>query len=327
MTFGWPNWETSPYLSNSLTNTLHHPVEFLVALLVSIPFMVAMIMSYGAYFASWAQDSLRKIRSERTSAFWLAFGFAVVISVWFSAAITIFEGADLIEQSSTRMRYLVILSPPLLWAVMDQVKLVPPTTRLGLSWVKGFLSEAWVGVKSLRRRPRRTVMIATLVLGAVLITLTNTLYSRISFLMIGAALAAFFVDPKKVLAVMLAFFLVASLQAGTTRIERSDITLGADLNVMVQPGQTVAFDGRVNTLGYAYLSLDHYDFNLTGYNENKTTDYIISYLLYKNYPGYTKVRVYNDTFTPGLFSLTLLLIRHKDPQEREPAIALWRKAG
>ncbi|MCK5252127.1 MAG: glycosyltransferase family 39 protein, partial [Thermoplasmata archaeon] len=252
-TFGWPSWQTSPYLEDVLGHSLRNLGDFLVALAVTAPVFVVLLLTYGAYWLPWLRRSLSRVREERMSALWLAVGLVFVITLWFSAALAIYEGSDLAVHSAVRLRYLVIAFPPLMWAAMDEVKLPSLDVALRLRGVTSTLREAGATLRSLGRRPRRTAAIVVVLAMDVSLLLVDSKYMVVSGMLLGGAFALFLEDPRKVLVVMLAAFLLVGVELATERVAVPEVALAGDMNGLVGPDQTVAMDGGEVAIGYLYV--------------------------------------------------------------------------
>lgn len=322
LTFGWPKWQTSPYLDDALRFAFHRGGEFAVALAVTIPFFAAILLSYGGYWLPWARRSVRKIRQERTSALWLSVGLVLAISLWFSASLAMYEGTDLVLHSATRMRYLMLAFPPLLWAVMDEVELGPLDGRLGLGSVRGLVREAIGTVRSLGRR--RACCIVALAASSALLVLAGREYILVSWLLLGGSASLLFRDPRKVLVVMLAFMLLPAAERATQDTDNPYVDLAEDLDPMLGANQIVALDGSKHEMGFLYLGLESFDFTMEEWSPNGTADFIISTDLGHSYPGYTLVRKYDASDRPGLVIGPLSLMLGRDGSGSTPVVSLWR---
>ena len=323
-TFGWPNWQTSPYLDRALRFAFHQGGEFVVALAITVPFFAAIILSYAGYWLPWARSSLRKVRRERTSALWLSVGLVIVISLWFSASLAIYEGTDLVLHSATRARYLVLALPPLLWAVMDEVELGPLDVRLGLGSVRSLVREAVGVVRSLTRRRSRACCIVVLLASSALLILIGREYVLLSWLLVGGAASLLLLDPRKVLVVMLVFLLLPAVERATQDTDNPYVDLAEDLDPMLGANQTVALDHSEHEMGYLYLGLESFDFAMEKWSPNGTADFIISADLGRSYPGYTLVGTYDARDRPGLVVGPLSQLVGRDGSGSTPTVALWR---
>jgi 4-amino-4-deoxy-L-arabinose transferase-like glycosyltransferase len=324
--FGWPSWQTSPYLEEALGHALGHPSDFLVALAVTTPFFAALLLTYGAYWLPWLRRSLRRVREERTSALWLAVGLVLVITLWFSAALAIFEGSDLATHSAVRLRYLVLAFPPLLWAAMEEVDLASLDVALRPRGLAAMLGEAVTTLRSLGGRPRRALAFGMVLVMAVSLPLVGSEYLLVSGTLLGGALALLLRDPRKVLTVMLATFLLVGVELATEGVTVPEVALARDVSGLVGPGQTVAMDGGEVDIGYLYAGLETFDFEMVTYEEGSAPDLIISHHLEREYPGYRLVDVYDHGERPGLVKrLSLGLLPGSEAVET-PTVALWQRS-
>jgi 4-amino-4-deoxy-L-arabinose transferase-like glycosyltransferase len=326
LTFGWFNWQTSPYLESALGNVLHELGDFSAAFVATVPFFVAIILMYGSFWLPWARRSLKRIREARTSALWLAVGLVLAISLWFSAALAIYEGSGILSHSAMRIRYLVIAFPPLMWAVMDEVELPPLGHVLGLRSIRALFREMRTNLVSLRTRRRRAASIAVLVSVGALLPLASQSYLVVSAFLIGGALSLLLTDPRKVLAVMLAVCFLLSLELATETVDNPQIALSEDLDHRLEQGQTVALDGSDIELGYLYVRMHSFDFNMTEYAENETVDFIISYKLERDYPGYSLVKVYNYRDSPGIIKRITFGLVPSSTSKGMGDVALWERS-
>lgn len=325
LTFGWPNWQTSPYLESALRHGLSNIGEFAVALAVTVPFFAAILLTYGGYWLPWARRSLAGIRHERTSALWLSVGLVLVISLWFSASLAMYEDWDLLTHSADRMRYLVLAFPPLLWAVMYEVDLGPLDKRLGARMLWTTLKEMGRVIMGLPRRRQRTLCIAGLAASSPLLLLAGWEYMFVAWSLLGAAASLLLVDPRKVLVVMLVFLLVPTIERATQRTENPYIDLAEDLSPMLSADSVVAFDGSDNEMGYLYIGLEDLDFTMERWANGSGADYVLSTDLDRTYTNYTLVRTYDLVNHPGVVIATLQWISGIEAREPTPVISLWSR--
>ncbi len=324
-TFGWPSWQTSPYLEDALGHALRNLGDFLVALAVTAPVFVALLLTYGAYWLPWLRRSLSRVREERRSALWLAVGLVFVITLWFSAALAIYEGSDLAVHSAVRFRYLVIAFPPLMWAAMDEVELPSLDVTLRLRGVASTLREAGATLRSLGRWPRRTAAIVVVLAMGVSLLLVSSEYLVVSGMLLGGAFALLLEDPRKVLAVMLAAFLLVGAELATERVAVPEVALAREMTGLVGPGQIVAIDGSEVDIGYLYVGLERFDFDMVSYEEGSEPDLIISYHLDKEYPGYRLVDVYDHGEYPGMVKRLSMGLLPGSEMRETPTVALWQR--
>jgi 4-amino-4-deoxy-L-arabinose transferase-like glycosyltransferase len=332
-TFGWPNWETSPYLQRALAYPLTHVIDFIAALVITTVFSFVILMGYCSYWLPWLRKSLARIKKEDTSALWLATGLGFIMTVWFSACLTIFEHSDLVTQVATRIRYLIISVPTLLWAIVAVVPAKRIQRPLGLRSIKGFFAELGRGITGLRKKKKKALVIALILVSAISIATIHTaiefseqyVFLKVTVMLVGGALALLFVDFRKVLVVMIAFFMVLSVEMATEQVHTPDVELSIYLNDHVAPGENVSLDGPMINSGYFYIGLDNIDFNLKEYRPGDNATYIISYNVSKDYHNYTKIRTFNYEFQPGLPQHIVDILLNKDGTSKEARINLWKK--
>jgi 4-amino-4-deoxy-L-arabinose transferase-like glycosyltransferase len=327
-TFGWPNWSTSPYLDQALVEGFRSPLGFFGTLVVTVPFFLAISLTFGSYWLPWIRRSLSGIKRERTSAMWLAVLLTFVISLWFSVALANFEGSDEWTHSLDRIRYLVIAFPPMMWAIMDEVKLPSLDARVRVRSLWNMVNEADRNLRRDRTKGYRFAVLAFLIMFGIFPYITDPEYLSVSLMVMGGAVAFLMRgDPRKVLTVMLAVFTVIAVEAGTATVVTPEMTMSNDLNDMVGPGQTVAIDGSNINSGYMYMGIDHFDFDLVMYEGGTTPDFIISYDLAAAYPNYTLVKVYAYEHTPGAVKGLAYVALGREFRTTEDTIALWRWDG
>jgi 4-amino-4-deoxy-L-arabinose transferase-like glycosyltransferase len=324
--FGWPNWSTSPYLDASLTNALHHGGEFVWAFVVTVPFFAVIILSYGVYWLPWLRRSLSRWKQPRTSALWLAVGLVLIISLWFSASLVIWEGTPLLLHPAMRFRYLVLAFPVLMWAAMDEVELGSIDAPLTRRVVPAFLQEAWRTARAGGRwRYVRPVLIVVFIAIAPWLASLTRFYLVAAVPLAAGSVAMLLTDARKVLAVMLAVMLVVGVELMTERAQVPEVDLVHDLAGRVAPGEAVALDGREYRIGYLYAELEDDDVALVRYTHNSTERWLITYDLGASYPDHTLVRVYEHRDSPGVFTLAARSLLGGEEVTARDTVALWER--
>ena len=134
--FGWPNWEMSSCVSYVYAYGFAHPGLLGAALFAKIPVFAAFFLLYSGLFLSELRWPLRHVRGEETSLPWTmvgsTFGMGWIMSSFFWT----------VEQTSLwswdNLRYVVIVSPLILWLLLRETEPRWSFTRAPSTDLKSF---------------------------------------------------------------------------------------------------------------------------------------------------------------------------------------------
>ena len=118
--YGWPNYETSAYLSYVYGYGFAHPVLLAEALLVKVPPFLDYFLLNAGFFLPEVRLSRAKARGEETGLLWTIVGSTFLMGWIVSAFFWTVEQTPLWWWDN--LRYVVIASPLLLWLVMRETE-------------------------------------------------------------------------------------------------------------------------------------------------------------------------------------------------------------
>ncbi len=120
MVYGWPNYETSAYLSYVYGYGFGHPALLAEALLVKIPLFLIFFLLYAGLFLPEIRLSRLRARGEETGLLWTIVGSTFVMGWIVSACFWTVEQTPLWWWDN--LRYVVIASPLILWLVLRETE-------------------------------------------------------------------------------------------------------------------------------------------------------------------------------------------------------------
>lgn len=118
--YGWPNWETSSYLTAVYGYGLAHPALLLEALVVKAPLFLLFFLLYGGLFLPEIRLSRRAATGEATGLLWTILGSTFVMAWIVSSFFWTVEQTPLWWWDN--LRYVVIASPIVLWLVLKETE-------------------------------------------------------------------------------------------------------------------------------------------------------------------------------------------------------------
>ncbi len=301
--FGWPNWETSAAIQQTILNAFSQPIRYLELILLLIPFFIMILLTYAAFWLPEFRASLRRIRDEQVSGLWLAVFLIPFIAIFVSGALSLDEtqkGVTLFWRD--RVRYVLYAFVPIVWLGIRAVDF-----RLGTP-VKDALRGLKVSAIAILERIRQIARNRTW-MGSISLLLLATVVSLVfiggwlaAFLLVGA-FALFFKSPRKRLAIFLAILLVFSIEAGTAEVKFASPQAGQDLNSSLSSGEYVAVDSTTyHHLYFLYPFIDDAENRIVLYQENLNTTYIASFLVNRTYSNYSPIGNYYDISRGGVIS-------------------------
>ncbi len=120
LVYGWPNWETSAYLSAVYAYGWAHPALLAEALAVKVPLFVVFFLLYGGLFLPELRLSRRAAGGEATGLLWTVVGSTFVMGWIVSAFFWTVEQTPLWWWDN--LRYVVITSPLILWLALRETE-------------------------------------------------------------------------------------------------------------------------------------------------------------------------------------------------------------
>jgi 4-amino-4-deoxy-L-arabinose transferase-like glycosyltransferase len=119
--FGWPDWETSSYLTWTEDWAAAHPVLLAQGLAWKLPLFVGFVAHYAVPLGKECLRSARNVLAESESALWLAVGLVVLIGWALASIFWTWEQYDVWWLDNRR--YVVIAFLPLLWLALRHADL------------------------------------------------------------------------------------------------------------------------------------------------------------------------------------------------------------
>ena len=120
MVYGWPNYETSAYLSYVYDYGFGHPTLLLEALAVKVPLFLIFFLLYAGFFLPEVRLSRARARGEETGLLWTIVGSTFLMGWIVSSFFWTVEKTPLWWWDN--LRYVVITSPVILWLVLRETE-------------------------------------------------------------------------------------------------------------------------------------------------------------------------------------------------------------
>ncbi len=120
MVYGWPNYETSAYLSYVYGYGYAHPALLAEALVAKIPLFLIFFLLYAGFFLPELRLSRATVRGEVTGLLWTIVGSTFLMGWIVSSFFWTVERTPLWWWDN--LRYVVICSPVILWLVMRETE-------------------------------------------------------------------------------------------------------------------------------------------------------------------------------------------------------------
>ncbi len=323
--FGWPNWETSTVIQQTILNAFSQPIRYIELILLLVPFFIMILLTYGAFWLPEFRASLRHIKDEQVSGLWLAVFLIPFIALFVSGALSLDEtqkGVTLFWRD--RVRYILYAFVPIVWLGIRTVDF-----RLGMpvrEVIKSLKVSTTVILERITQiiRNRAWAISTSLLLLAAFISLVFIGGWLTAFLLVGA-FALFFKSPRKRLAIFLAILLVFSIEAGTAEVRFATPQAGQDLDSSLAPGEYVAVDSTTyHHLYFLYPFINDAENRIVPYQDNLSTTYIASYLVNKTYSNYSRIKTYFDESRGGLFSEGLGAITGSSTYISKLTLIVWK---
>jgi len=323
--FGWPNWETSAALQNTILYAFSRPVDYFILIVLLVPFFIFIIMSYGAFWFPELRTSLKRIKDEQVSGLWLAVFLVPFIALFVSGALSLDEtekGVSLFWRD--RVRYLLYAFLPLIWLAVREVNFhlnkpirqIFSRSRFSLSIIRERISEI------LKNRLWLFSIIILFIAGIVSLLTMGGWLAAFLFMAIPAM---FFRSSRKRLAIFLAVLLVFSIEGGTGEVKFAAPSVGSDLDSMLAPGEIVAVNASSwHQYYFLYPFIENAEDRIFPLETYPNATYIISYFVEVNYYGYENIASYYDESKGGLISEALAMLSGSTTRVTKLTIVLWK---
>ena len=118
--YGWPNYQTSTYLTYVYAYGFAHPALLAEALVVKVPLFLIFFLLYAGFFLPEVRLSRGKVRGEETGLLWTIVGSTFLMGWIVSAFFWTVEQTPLWWWDN--LRYVVITSPLILWLVLRETE-------------------------------------------------------------------------------------------------------------------------------------------------------------------------------------------------------------
>lgn len=301
--FGFPNWETSVYVSREVSSAFGEPGAYLGQVLLMGLFLTLLLLAVALAFLPEFLRSLRAIRREEESGLWLAVVLIPFLAAFIVAALALVENtgwAPLFWRD--RIRYVVYALFPLL--------LIPLRGILILPWkMRGAVVDS-----VLWRFSRRRFLAAGVVGGCVVASLLTTGPWLVP--LFAAATVGVFLRPLKprLLLLVLALLLVSAETAtsSTWSAEESAVNFIASQH----PGAVVAVEGQHGLFYEVAVYSEERGLHLIEVEALKQADFILTSNESANFPGFHRVAMFQDGASQGILEGTIARILHR------PTVAL-----
>ena len=120
--YGWPNWETSAYVTSAYGHGFSNLGLLLSGLGGKAPWFIMLFLFYGGVFMPELRRSMSRLREHETSAIWLAVCLVFVIGWVVSSFFWTVEQTPIWWHDN--LRYVVISSPVLLWLALREATIL-----------------------------------------------------------------------------------------------------------------------------------------------------------------------------------------------------------
>ncbi len=118
--YGWPNYQTSAYVSTVDAYGFAHPALLAEALLAKIPLFLIFFLLYAGLFLPEIRLSRARVRGEETGLLWTIVGSTFLMGWVVSAFFWTVEQTPLWWWDN--LRYVVVTSPLILWLVLRETE-------------------------------------------------------------------------------------------------------------------------------------------------------------------------------------------------------------
>jgi 4-amino-4-deoxy-L-arabinose transferase-like glycosyltransferase len=278
MTFGWPNWETSNYVSYVTSNSLVHLDQFILVLVPKLIFLILLLLIFGLLFLPELRNSIRNWRDEENSGLWLAVFTVLLIGSMFSAAFYLTEETPILWADN--FRYILCGYVPLIWLGMKYLRLGPEEKVNDTTADKsknGSSKSRFGRLRALAVRldgkPVRRAFMVVIILSVLLFLFIGE--EEVSFLFfVGLCVNFGRRDPKRAITVFLVGLFIISANTGSIITPRYQ-TLEDDLRANLGEGDTVAYTSGLWPQTLYLLPLDC-KIKMVPYNDSTSAAFVIT---------------------------------------------------
>jgi len=310
MMFGWPNWETSSYISKATSTAMGEGAgAFLGQAVLMLLFFLAIMAKYSLPWYKELWRTISKIKKETVSCLWLAVFLVPLTSLFIVTSLAMFE--DFPAYNYDRIRYLFLFDLPLLWLVAGELQGSDHFLRFREGGIgeknakKGGFTGLLRHVISLDirdvRGERRSFAWA-LAVGGLLLVAAALYHSGGTFLVLAlGALCCAFVRPWnwRLLVVAVVGIIVCS-NAATQWRDTSEAQACDYLLTHLRHGDAVALDRSTWGGKYHYYTAFYEagsprdGISVVGYDDNCTARYIVSARAERVYANYTLIASFHN---------------------------------
>jgi len=278
--FGWPNWETSTFISYTTNYSLGHLDLFLPIFFIKIIFLMFLLLIYGIFLIPELIPSVKNWRDEENSGLWLAVFTVFLLGSIFAAAFYLVEGIPLLWDDN--IRYVLLAYVPLLWLGMKYSSLNSSDTSKSNSNANintsTEISEPEVSAnkpyKKLNRKSILKIIFIGICVGGILLFYFIDVEEVSLLFALGLLANLIRRTPRRVLALFLIGLFIISANTGSIKLANYE-KLENDLGANLKDGDTVAYTEELwpQTL---YLLPIVYKINMVPYNKTTNATFIIA---------------------------------------------------
>ncbi len=290
LVFGWPNWETSPYLTYSVVYSLQNPLLFAAAFAEKTLLFLLFYALVGAFLLPQILAALRRYREEDVSAHLLAILLPGLLGVIFAAALGLYEHNPWLDDGN--LRYVDVAFVPLLWLALRGATL-PSSWNLELRIVEALRPG------SLLRMLQKNAFRLPLILGAAAVTAFFSVAIGI-VLLIGTI-----VFPRaqpmrmSILVAFLLAFMLSNVNSLTGYTHPPELAAGKFLARVARQGDVVAIPETGDVDEYImYPDVGHLNLRFVPWNGS-----VVNFLMSDkpgNYSGYVLLATFHTETVPSV---------------------------
>lgn len=314
--FGWPNWETSYYITYANDCALSRPVIYLREIFFSLIVFIILLSTVILFFSRELKDSLKMVKDEHYSGLWLSVFILVLIGICISGSLAVVEesGAFLPD----RIRYVIPIHIPLIWLfVKDRDFKIGEPLNIRFKMIFGWIK------RTIQNHKLLAIMMFFLIFSLIAQVLLKDII-RTSLLILGTICISI-KDHRKRLLIILIAFLMVSINGATQVRYTGPEEAGLDLENHILKNETLAIYTQNKYAIYPYI--ENLNFKVVGYSQNCCADWLISdtpiqdqnYTLFKSYKNHNSLGI--------IFLIKHLIISGENLQQyydREPEYFLYK---
>ena len=286
----------------------------IVVFLVQMVLHMALVAGFFVFWYLEFRQSLGNYKKETTNFLLLLITMLSLLAVFNAVGWQTLSPKTL---AGVSREYITIVYVPAIWMFFSFAKWERDSDQ------KGLLAT----IKELfKRRIRLLAFLACLAVAALMIFVDDW----IAILLFFGSLCFVFTAFRRRLIILFVALFVVSANAITAVYHPAYVEAAEEINMTLQPGQTVALD-RENKSEYLspdrmFMYFSVQDMNLVIYGDVPFPDYIISENSWRTFPGYTFVGTFDGEARPTAMRLIKDLLLGKDigPPYPDKPLYLWR---